>query len=101
MSDYKPELTTAPKHGHKSLLYSEVVSDLNTLDSVDIAVLGIPYGSPYSIDEVTNDQTNAPTAVRQASDRAVRSIEQGGNFVVAAAFQNVESKQGHGCSCRQ
>lgn len=75
MSVYKPELTTAPKHGHKSLLYSEVVSDLNTLDFVDIAVLGIPYGSPYSIDEVTNDQTNAPTAVRQATDRAVRSIE--------------------------
>lgn len=72
---YKPEMTTAPKHGHKSLLYSEVVSDLNTLDSVDIAVLGIPYGSPYSIDEVTNDQTNGPTAVRQATDRAVRSIE--------------------------
>jgi agmatinase len=38
-------------------------------------VLGIPYGSPYSIDEVTNDQTLAPTAVRQASDRAVRSLE--------------------------
>lgn len=72
---YKPEMTTAPKHGHKSLLYSEVVSDLNTLDRVDIAVLGIPYGSPYSIDEVTNDQTNGPTAVRQATDRAVRSIE--------------------------
>lgn len=75
MTVYKPELTTAPKHGHKSLLYSEVVDDLNTLDSVDIVVLGIPYGSPYSIDEVTNDQTNAPTAVRQATDRAVRSIE--------------------------
>lgn len=73
--DYKPEMTTTPKHGHKSLFYSEVVSDLNTLNSVDIAVLGIPYGSPYSIDEVTNDQTNAPTAVRQATDRAVRSIE--------------------------
>ncbi|MFK3704911.1 agmatinase [Raoultella sp. BIGb0138] len=72
---YKPEMTTAPKHGHKSLLYSEVVSDLNSLDRVDIAVLGIPYGSPYSIDEVTNDQTNGPTAVRQATDRAVRSIE--------------------------
>ena len=75
MTDYKPELTTPPKHGHKSLLYAEVVNDLNILDSVDIAVLGIPYGSPYSIDEVSNDQTNAPTAVRQATDRAVRSIE--------------------------
>lgn len=72
---YKPELLTAPKQGHKSLLYSEYVNDLNTLDRVDIAVLGIPYGSPYTIDEVTNDQTNAPTAVRQATDRAVRSIE--------------------------
>ncbi|KGT92858.1 arginase [Erwinia typographi] len=75
MTAYKPELTTAPKHGHKSLLYSEVVTDLNTLDYVDIAVLGIPYGSPYSIDEVTNDQTNGPTAVRQATDRALRSFE--------------------------
>ncbi|RLM28103.1 arginase [Brenneria alni] len=75
MIAYKPELTTAPKHGHKSLLYSEVVTDLNTLDSVDIAVLGIPYGSPYSIDEVSNDQTHAPTAVRQATDRALRSFE--------------------------
>lgn len=75
MTEYKPELTTAPKHGHKSLLYAEVVTDLNTLDYVDIAVLGIPYGSPYSIDEVTNDQTNGPTAVRQATDRALRSFE--------------------------
>jgi agmatinase len=75
MINYKPELTTAPKHGHESLLYSEVVTDLNTLDHVDIAVLGVPYGSPYSIDEVTNDQTNAPTAVRQATDRALRSPE--------------------------
>lgn len=45
---YQPDMTTAPKHGHKSLLYSEVISDLNSLESVDIAVLGIPYGSPYS-----------------------------------------------------
>lgn len=75
MIAYSSELTTPPKHGHKSLLYSEPVADLNTLDSVDIAVLGIPYGSPYTIDEVSNDQTNAPTAVRQATDRALRSLE--------------------------
>ncbi|KAB8312562.1 arginase [Erwinia endophytica] len=95
MTPYKPELTTPPKHGHKSLLYSEVVSDLNTLDSVDIAVLGIPYGSPYSIDEVTNDQTNGPTAVRQATDRAVRSIERydfdiGGPLMANQAIRMVD-----------
>lgn len=93
--NYKPELATAPKHGHKSLFYSEYVSDLNTLDSVDIAVLGIPYGSPYSIDEVTNDQTNAPTAVRQATDRAVRSIERydfdlGGPLMAGQAIRMID-----------
>lgn len=67
-------LTSPPKHGHKSLLYSAVADDLDTLKA-DIAVLGIPYGSAYSIADVSNDQSNAPTAVRQASDRAVRSLE--------------------------
>jgi len=67
-------LTSAPKHGHKSLLFSEVVTDLDSL-AADIAVLGIPYGNPYTIEAVANDQSRAPTAVRQASDRAVRSLE--------------------------
>ncbi len=67
-------LTSSPKHGHKSLLFSEVVTNLDDLRA-DIAVLGIPFGSPYGIEDVTNDQSNAPTAVRQASDRAVRSLE--------------------------
>ncbi|MCS0496845.1 agmatinase [Ancylobacter sp. MQZ15Z-1] len=67
-------LTNPPKYGHKSLLYSEVVDDLDNLKA-DIAVLGIPYGSAYSIEEVSNDQSNAPTAIRQASDRAVRAPE--------------------------
>ena len=67
-------LTVPPKHGHKTLLYAELATDLDHLDA-HIAVLGIPYGSPYNIDEVTNDQTNAPTAVRQASDRVIRSLE--------------------------
>src|SRR2546426_7657966 len=67
-------LTVPPKHGHKTLLFSELATDLDRLDA-HIAVLGIPYGSPYNIDEVSNDQTNAPTAVRQASDRVIRSLE--------------------------
>lgn len=67
-------LTSAPRHGHKSMLYSAVHTDLDTLDA-DIAFLGVPYGSAYTIDEVTNDQTRAPTAVRQATDRAVRHLD--------------------------
>ncbi|KAG1442227.1 hypothetical protein G6F57_018468 [Rhizopus arrhizus] len=32
----------------------------------------MPYGSPYSAADFSNDQTNAPTAIRQATDRVVR-----------------------------
>jgi agmatinase len=67
-------LTVPPKHGHKSFLFSEICTDLDRLEA-DIAVLGIPYGQAYSIDDVSNDQTNAPTAVRQATDRVVRGPE--------------------------
>ena len=61
-------LTVAPRQGFKSFLDFPLALDLDALDA-QVAILGIPYGDPYSIDEVTNDQTNAPTAVRQASDR--------------------------------
>lgn len=44
------------------------VSDLDSLQA-DIAIMGLPYGDPYTAAEVTNDQTNAPTAVRRASPR--------------------------------
>jgi agmatinase len=67
-------LTVPPAHGHRSFLYSEVVSDLDDF-SADIAFLGIPYGHAYSVDDISNDQTKAPTAIRQASDRALRSLE--------------------------
>jgi agmatinase len=67
-------LTSAPEHGHKTFLFSELALDLDNLEA-DIAFLGIPFGHPYTIRNVTNDQSNAPTAVRQASDRVSRSLE--------------------------
>jgi len=67
-------LTVPPKKGHESFLYSPLVTDLDSLDA-HVAVLGIPYGDPYTIDEVTNDQTRAPDAIRAASDRVSRSLE--------------------------
>jgi agmatinase len=72
--DMKDQLTSAPEHGHRTFLFSELATDLDDLNA-DIAFLGIPYGSAYSLDDITNDQSNMPTAMRQASDRLVRSIE--------------------------
>ncbi|MGF7160914.1 agmatinase [Rhodoligotrophos appendicifer] len=67
-------LTTPPRHGHRSMLYAEVNTNLDSLNA-HIAFIGIPYGSAYTIDEVSNDQSRAPTAIRQATDRAVRHLD--------------------------
>jgi agmatinase len=65
------QLTVPPRTGHKTLLYSELVTDLEGLDA-DIAILGMPFGSAYSPRAFTNDQTHAPQAIRDISDRIVR-----------------------------
>ena len=68
------DLTVAPRRGFKSFIDLPLALDLDRLDA-QVAILGLPYGDPYSIDEVTNDQTNAPTAVRQASDRISTGLD--------------------------
>ncbi len=47
--------------------------DLENLQA-DIVILGLPFGMPYSMAEVSNDQSNAPTAIRRASTLAVESL---------------------------
>ncbi|MEM7223842.1 MAG: agmatinase [Pseudomonadota bacterium] len=63
-------LTVPPRHDPLSYLGFPVATDLDALDA-HVAILGLPYGDPYTIDEVTNDQTNAPTAVRKVSDQVM------------------------------
>ncbi len=66
------KLTTAPSQGHQTLLYSELVTDLTNLKA-DIAFLGMPFGAAYGPRSFTNDQTNAPQAIRSITDRLVRA----------------------------
>ncbi|MCH8156008.1 MAG: arginase family protein, partial [Proteobacteria bacterium] len=35
----------------------------------DVAILGIPYGAPYAMDQVANDRSRAPGAIRAQSGR--------------------------------
>nr|WP_258596812.1 agmatinase [Mesorhizobium sp. AR07] len=51
-----------------------LVEDLDTLKA-DVAIIGMPYGDPYTIDELINDQTKAPTAVRRASQRISQALD--------------------------
>jgi len=67
-------LTVKPRRVQQSFMDFEIVTNLESLDA-NVAILGVPYSDPYSIDEVTNDQTNAPTAIRRASVRASGGVE--------------------------
>ena len=61
-------LTIPPRFAPNTFLGFPLCTELDNLKA-DVAILGIPYGDPYSMDEVTNDQTNAPSAVRSESVR--------------------------------
>lgn len=80
-------LTGVPEHGHKTFLFSELELDLDHLKA-DIAFLGIPFGYPYTIRNVSNDQSNGPAAVRQASDRVSRSLERYDFDIGGSLFDN-------------
>ncbi len=67
-------LTIPARRGHQTFLYSEPDFGM-ALRGADIAFLGIPFGSGYSFAEQAPDQANGPTAMREATDRILRSIE--------------------------
>ena len=70
-------LTVAPRQEFHTLFDAPLVLDLDSLSNVGahVCILGLPYGAPYSMEEVTNDQSNAPTAIRRTWQRALRAIE--------------------------
>jgi agmatinase len=67
-------LTIPPRRTPGTFLYSEAVTSLDDL-AADIAFLGVPYAQAYSWEDITNDQSNGPTAMREATGRIIRSIE--------------------------
>ncbi len=67
-------LTTAPRRSPDTFLGALPVTTLEGL-AADIAFLGVPYAQAYSYEDITNDQSNVPTALRNASLRIVRSLE--------------------------
>ena len=66
--------TVAPREEMRTFMNFPLVTDLDSLDA-HVAVMGIAYSDPYTIDEVTNDQTNAPTAIRRESARISLNLD--------------------------
>lgn len=60
------DLTAPPGMPPATFLDFPLALDLDGLEA-DIAILGIPYGMPYRPDEMANDQSRAPDAIRQSS----------------------------------
>ncbi len=60
------DLTTAPGGG-KTFLDFPLQLDLESLQA-DVALLGIPFGMPYSPDTMANDQSRAPDVLRQSPE---------------------------------
>ena len=59
-------LTEAPSGPLQTYLGFPLALDLDALDA-EIAILGVPFGKPYSPSEMANDQSRAPDALRQVS----------------------------------
>jgi len=60
-------LTCKPTGVPSTFLNFPFEPDLDNLDA-DIAILGIPFGMPYSPDAIANDQSRAPDALRRAAE---------------------------------
>jgi len=66
--------TQPPRRAFQTFLDFPHCDDLDAINA-DVAILGIPYGDPYNIDEVTNDQSNAPTAIRRESETILMGLD--------------------------
>lgn len=67
-------LSVPPRQRYQTFMDFSLCTDIERLEA-DVAILGIPYSDPYSMDEVTNDQTNAPTAVRAMSYKVSMGLD--------------------------
>lgn len=67
-------LTKAPGKVPQTFLGFPLQLDLDNFDA-DIAVLGVPYGKPYAVDEMANDQSRAPDFIRQSSRQSVQVVD--------------------------
>ena len=64
----KEKLTETPRGG-RGFLGFPINTDLDNLDA-HIAVLGVPYGLPYTPDDLSNDQSRAPDLLREKAQDA-------------------------------
>ena len=65
----KDKVTEAPPGSPNSFLGFPLELDLDNFDA-DIAIIGVPFGLPYGSDDLENDTSRAPDAIRQNAQDA-------------------------------
>ena len=93
-----PSLTVPPRSVFTTFMNFPLATDLDRLDA-HVAIIGMPYGDPYSIDEVTNDQTNAPTAVRRASERISQGLDRWDFDIGGTVFDGKDIRSSMSATC--
>lgn len=78
-------LTVAPRAESITVMDFPHDTDRDGLDA-HVAIIGMPYGDPYSMEEVDNDQSNGPTAVRRASRRISQNLDRWDFDIGGTAF---------------
>jgi len=63
-----PSLLELPSESPCTFLDFPFVDNLDDFDA-DIAILGIPFGMPYTSNSMANDQSRAPDAIRQFTNK--------------------------------
>ncbi len=64
-----PMLVEPPNLSPHTFLDFPLVTDIDKLNA-DIAILGIPFGMPYDVQAMANDQSRAPDIIRQFTNAA-------------------------------
>ena len=71
-------LTVAPAAACTTFMNFPLHTDLPSLEA-EVAILGIPYGVPYAMDQVANDRSRAPGAIRAQSGQ-IGALARAGTF---------------------
>ena len=93
-------ITVAPRSEFSTFMGFSLCTELDTLEA-DLAVLGIPYGDPYNMGEVTNDQSNAPAAVRRKSARLSSGLDHWDFDLGGPLFDGLISAWSIAVTCRR
>jgi hypothetical protein len=82
-------LTAAPAAARTTFMNIPLRTELPSPDA-GVAILGIPCGAPYAKDQVANDQSRAPGAIRAQSGQIGDGLDRW-DFDLAGTYERAQA----------